>query len=184
MKDIPKSLLLAAFGLLASCGTGVEMPKGSAKGYQSARLTQRDPAGRSITDPTEQQVNALVQKSIARQFTSNGMTYGGDGADLVVAYMIIYQEPGMTAQYDDYFGYGRDAGKISDTAHRRGTLENERPDFFRQAGVVVDVIDARTHKLVYRNFAKSDVVRGASAGTRAARIDAAIAQALQPFFAR
>ena len=65
-----------------------------------------------------------------------------------------------------------------------GALENQRPDFFRQAGVVVDVIDSRTNKLVYRNFAKGDVVMNVSATTRAARIDAAVGEALAPFFGK
>jgi hypothetical protein len=42
----------------------------------------------------------------------------------------------------------------------------------------------RTHKLVYRNIAKGDVIKGASPGTRAARIDAAVGQAVAPFFGR
>jgi hypothetical protein len=110
------------------------------------------------------------------------MAYGSGNADLVVAYMVIYQEPGMTSSYETYFGYGRDASQISDLAHTRGALENQRPDYFRQAGVMIDVIDNRTTKLVYRNFAKGDVIKGASPGTRAARIDAAVAKALAPFF--
>ena len=124
----------------------------------------------------------MIQKSISRQFTSSGMTYGKGGADLVVAYLVIYQEPGMTARYGDYFGYGRDEDEISDRAHTVGALENERPDFFRQAGVVIDVIDSRTNKLVYRNIARGDVVSNHSAATRAARIDSAVADALAPFF--
>ncbi|MEO8616606.1 MAG: DUF4136 domain-containing protein [Luteolibacter sp.] len=173
---------LAAAGVITSCSTGVDMPKGTSKGYHSARLIKRDPQGAVITDATEKQVHGMIQKSIARQFTSRGMSYGNGDSDLVVAYMVIYQEPGMTASYDQYFGYGRDSGKIADLAHTRGALENKRPDFFRQAGVVMDVIDSRTNKLVYRNFAKGDVIKGASASTRAARIDAAVAQTLAPFF--
>lgn len=174
---------IATIGLFA-CSTGVEMPKGTRKGYTSARITVRDPAAPAITDPTEKQVHGMIQKSIARQFTSKGMTYGTGGADLVVAYMVIYQEPGMTANYDQYFGYGRDSGAVADLAHTRGALKNKRPDYFRQAGIVVDVIDSRTNKLVYRNFAKGDVIKGASADTRAARIDAAVGEALQPFFGK
>lgn len=176
----PIALLAASF--LASCSTGVDMPKGSSKGYHSARLVQRDPKARAITDSTEKQVHGMVQKSIASQFHSKGLAYGKAGADLTVAYMVVYQEPGMTATYDEYFGYGRDSGEISDVAHVRGAVDNERPDFFRQAGIVIDVIDTRDHKLVYRNFAKGDVIKGASPSTRAARIDAAVAQALAPFF--
>ena len=171
---------IAAIGLV-SCSTNVNMPKGTSKGYSSARLTMRDPNAPAITDATEKQVHGMIQKSIARQFTSKGMNYGSGGADLVVAYMVIYQEPGMTARYDQYFGYGRDSDAISDLAHTRGALENNRPDYFRQAGVVIDVIDSRTNKLVYRNFAKGDVIKGATASTRAARIDTAVSQALAPF---
>jgi hypothetical protein len=96
--------------------------------------------------------------------------------------MVIYQEPGMTARHDEYFGYGRDSDAISDLAHTRGALENQRPDFFRQAGMIIDVIDSHTNQLVYRGFAKNDVMKGASASTRAARIDAAVGQALASFF--
>ena len=172
-------IAIAALGLV-SCSTSVDMPKGTSKGYTSARLVQRNPNS-PAAGATEQQVHGMIQKSIARQFASKGMAYGKGDADLAVGYMVIYQEPGMTASYDQYFGYGRDSGQISDVAHTRGALENKRPDYFRQAGIVIDVIDARTNKLVYRNFAKGDVIKGASAGTRAARIDAAVGQALAPF---
>lgn len=168
--------------VFTACGPGVDMPKGTSKGYQSARLVKRDPGRPAITNATEQQVNGMIQKSIANQFTAKGLAYGKGDADLTVAYLVIYQEPGMTARYDDYFGYGRNPDEISDLAHTRGALENQRPDYFRQAGVVIDVIDSRTHKLVYRNFAKGDVIKGASADTRAARIDAGVAQALAGFF--
>ncbi len=179
---IPSLIALLAAGFLASCSTGVDMPKGSSKGYQSARLVERDLKARAITDATEKQVHGMVQKSIAGRFAAKGLSYGKPGADLAVAYLVIYQEPGMTATYDDYFGYGRDSGAISDLAHTRGALDSQRPDFFRQAGIVIDVIDTKTNKLVYRNFAKGDVIKGASPSTRAARIDAAVAQALAPFF--
>jgi hypothetical protein len=191
MKSVVRSLLkkllfssavLAAAGLIASCGPQVDMPKGTSKGYKSARLIQRDPNGPAISDGTEKQVHGMIQNSISKQFAAKGMAYGRGDADLVVAYLVIYQEPGMTARYESYFGYGRDTDAIADLAHTRGALENKRPDYFRQAGIVIDVIDSRTHKLVYRNFAKGDVIQGASSGTRAARINSAVAQALAPFF--
>jgi hypothetical protein len=183
MFKTPSRILIAIAALsLISCSTGVDMPKGTSKGYTSARLIQRDPNGPAVTDATEKQVHGMIQNSISKQFTSKGMAYGRGDSDLVVAYMVVYQEPGMTSSYETYFGYGRDANQISDLAHTRGALENQRPDYFRQAGVIIDVIDSRTNKLVYRNFAKGDVIKGASSGTRAARIDAAVAQALAPFF--
>ena len=183
MFKTPSRILIAIAALgLACCSTSVEMPKGTSKGYTSARLIQRDPNGPAVTGATEKQVHGMIQNSISKKFASKGMAYGNANADLVVAYMVIYQEPGMTSSYETYFGYGRDAGRISDLAHTRGALENQRPDYFRQAGVIIDVIDSRTNKLVYRNFSKGDVIKSASSGTRAARIDAAVAQALAPFF--
>lgn len=177
-----RMIALAATGILVSCSASVDMPQGKRGDYQSARLIQRNPNPAVVITPTESQIHGMIQKSIARQFTSRGMSYGKGDADLAVAYLVIYQEPGMTANYDDYFGYGRNAREIADVAHIRGSIESKRPDFFRQAGIVVDVVDSRTGKLVYRNFAKGDVVRGASASTRAARIDQGIASALAPFF--
>lgn len=173
--------LLSAAGLFASCAT-VQQPKGTSKGYHSARLIQRDPSIPVSGNATEQQVHSLIQKSISKQFGSHGLKYGGAGTDLVTAYLVIDQEPGTTAAHPEYFGYGREANQIADFAHTRGWLENKRPDYFHEAGIVVDVIDSHTNKLVYRGFAKGDVIKGASAGTRAARIDNAVAQALTEFF--
>jgi hypothetical protein len=178
-------LILSAVAVLgfASCVPNVDMPKGTSKGYASARLIQRDPSLPAMTNPTEIQVHGMIQKSLARSFSSKGMTYGKGDADLIVAYMVVYQEPGMTADYRDYFGYGRNAGEIATIAHARGVEKNKRPDYFRQAGILIDVVDARTNKLIYRNLAKGDVVKGASPATRASRIDAAVTNALEPFYA-
>jgi hypothetical protein len=179
-----KKLLLplaVATALLVSCAGHVDRPQGTSKGYASARLIQRDPNQPAPSAAIEKQVHGMIQKSLARQFTAKGIQYGKSGADLVVAYLVIYQEPGMTADYRDYFGYGRNADDIAVLAHDRGAL-GSRPEYFRQAGIVIDVIDSRTNKLVYRGFAKNDVVKGASPSTRAARIDAAVAEALAAFF--
>lgn len=177
-------LIAIASFVFASCAPSVDMPKGTSKGYTSARLVKRDPNRPAATSATEIQVHRMIQKSLASRFQAKGLTYGKGDADLTVAYLVIYQEPGMTARYEDYFGYGRDADEIGDVAHTRGALENKRPDYFQRAGILVDVIDSRSNKLVFRNLATGDVVRGASDATRAGRIDAAVGQALEPFFSR
>jgi hypothetical protein len=182
MKFVTLSALALLSLALAACGPSVEMPKGTSKGYTSARLTQRDSEAPPITDAKEQLAHRLIQQSLAKQFAAKGLAYGKRDADLVVAYLVLYQEPGVTSSYPAYFGYGRNAYDITDLAHVRGSVNGKRPDFFRQAGIVVDVIDSRTNKLVYRGFAKGDVIKGASESTRAARIDAGVAQALAGFF--
>ncbi len=183
LKSTLHPLLAIASMAIVSCSTNVEMPKGTSKGYTSARLVQRNPNLKADT-ATQTQVHGMIQKSIAKQFTSHGLSYGRNPAQLTVAYLVIYQEPGMTARYEDYFGYGRSTEEIADQAHTRGVIDNQNPDYFKRAGIVVDVIDSSTNKLVYRNFAAGDVVTGASDATRSARIDAAVGQALAPFFGK
>ena len=184
LKSTIRSLLAIASLAIVSCSTNVDMPKGTSNGYTSARLVQRNPNLTASTTATQSKIHGMIQKSIASQFNSHGLTYGHGNAELTVAYLVIYQEPGMTARYEDYFGYGRSSEEIADLAHTRGVIDNKRPDYFKRAGIVVDVIDARTNKLIYRNFAAGDVVIGASDSTRAARIDTAVGQALAPFFGK
>jgi hypothetical protein len=74
MFNTPSRILTAIAALgLACCSTNVEMPKGTSKGYTSARLIQRDPAGPAVTGATEKQVHGMIQNSISKQFTSKGM---------------------------------------------------------------------------------------------------------------
>ena len=103
-------------------------------------------------------------------------------ADLVVAYLLIIQDNASTLLIDDYFGYGRDAEHIADVAHIRGVVDNQRPDQFERGAIVVDVMDARTNKLVYRNWAKRDIHRGLSDSVRQQRIQEAVNEAMQKFF--
>lgn len=182
MKHISITALALLSAILVSCGPGVDMPKDSSKGYHSARLVKRDPTKSVNSTALENSVNSMIQNSLRKEFTAKGMGYGTSSAELSVAYMVIYQEPGMTATYDDYFGDGQDGVSISELAHDRGLVKSERPEYFKRAGIVVDVMDNRTHKLIYRNFAAGDVVTGTTAATRAARIDAAVANALSGFF--
>jgi hypothetical protein len=134
--------------ILASCGPGIDQPKGTSKGYTSARLTQRNPNLPTISDPVQSGIHGMIQNSLRKQFTAKGLAYGSANADLVVAYLVIYQETGMAASHDEYFGYGRSADAIIDRAHERGVIESKRPDFFRRAGIVIDLIDHKTNKLV------------------------------------
>lgn len=108
------------------------------------------------------------------------MSYGNSNADLTVSYLVLYQEPGMTNQYARYFGYGKNPEEITDRAHIRGVLENERPDYFKRAGLIIDITDNKTGKLVYRNYAVNDVV-GATGSLRAQRVDTAVRNALSEF---
>lgn len=175
-------LPLAAALLLTSCSSSIEMPKGTSKGYQSARLVRRAPNAPGPANAEEQKVHGMIQKALATQFADNGIAYGSSGSDLVVAYLVVYQETGMTTSFDEYFGYASSAEEITDRAHERGVVKGKRTDYYESAGIVIDITDARTNELVYRNYYKSDIVRGTADAARSQRINAAVAQTLAPFF--
>ena len=168
--------------VLNACSSGLEQPKGTSKGYHGARFVRLDPNAPAITDPTEKKVHRMIQNSITGQFTSNGLQFNTAGADLVVAYLVIYQDNAMTTYFSEYFGSGRNAEEISDLAHERGVIKGQRADYFERAGLVVDVINASTNKLVYRNVWVGDMVRDGSDANAAQRVNAAVNTALAPFF--
>ncbi|MGC6465641.1 MAG: DUF4136 domain-containing protein [Akkermansiaceae bacterium] len=175
--------VVSCLGFVSCTSTGgVDMPKGTGKGYTAARLPVLDPNYTVPTSAREDQVHKMIQNSLKANFKANGMGFGQSNSDLIVAYMVIYQELGMTTRSTKYFGNNADTERIAEVAHLKGAVDTGRPDFFQQAGIIVDVMDARTNKLIYRNVAKGDVVKGVSDSTRAQRINGAVTQALAPFF--
>jgi len=154
----------------------------SSKDYTSAKLVNRTPNSSLVLTSKEKQIHNQIQASIKNQFVSHGKSYGQPNSDLIVGYLIILQNNAMTTAYSEYFGYGRDANKITDKAHLKGVIKGVRPDFFERAALLVDVIDAKTNKLVYRNYVLKDVSKGATPEARRQNINAAVNEALAPFF--
>ena len=171
--------LIAAF----VCGcSSVDMPKGTDKGYESARFVKASSATLPYGLEDSPVVNGMVQDAIATQFRGKGFTFGGPSADLIVAYMLIRQTNSSTAMNADHFGHGRDVDAIVGRAHDKGVIKNKSPDEFEAGAVVIDILDARSNELVYRNFAKREVIDVVSDEARRQRIDGAVREALAPFF--
>lgn len=170
---------------ICSCTPTVERAKGTSRGYQSARFveTKRPDRMASATAPEDDPAfNAAVKSAITREFNANKVPVTGGSADLIIAYMLLRQNSVATTYNSDYFGNGRNAMAILEEAHKRGVINNKRPDDFLRGAIVIDVLDARTNKLVFRNYAVRPVISGADAATRQARINSAVSQALAPFF--
>lgn len=159
------------------------MPGGSSKGYSSARFVEA--ASKKITSEAIEdspEIAAAVRASIEANFKSNGFSFGNQGSQLVVAFMLIRQDLVTTAANSDYFGAGRDASEIFDEAHRRGVIKNTRFEEFEAGAIVVDILDAKSNKLIYRDFAKRDIDASATAAQRKQRINTAVTTALAKFF--
>ena len=158
---------------------------GTSRGYQSARFVETQRAQRPASPGAledDPEFNAAVRSSIARKFSSQGIPVTQGSADLIIAYMLLRQNSVATTMNSDYFGRGRDAMAILDEAHKRGVVVNRSPDDFLRGAVLIDVLDARTNKLVFRNIAVRPVTEGVAPAVRQQRLDAAVAEALQPFF--
>ena len=161
---------------------GINLPKGTSKGYRTVRLTAKTPYK---TTPTRyQDGQRWVREAIAGQFRANGLQVVASGpADLLVGHLVVVQDGAMTTSLDEYFGSGIEAKAISDLAHHRGVDETNRAGDFKKAGLVIDVMDARTQKLVFRNYVKRDLLpTGTAAATRRQVVNQAVAETLAPFF--
>lgn len=169
---------------LCSCSSTIEMPKHTSAGYTSARFVVADSRNRVASTAPEQDpaFNAAIKESLRKEFASQGISVGGEQADLIIAYMLIRQNSASTTMNRDYFGNGRNAMTILEEAHERGVIQNKSPDDFIHGAIVIDVLDAQTNKLIFRNFAVRPVTAQVDAATRQRRIDSAVAQALAPFF--
>ena len=170
---------------ICSCAPTVEKAKGTSRGYQSARFVETkrpDRAASATALEDDPEFNAAVRRAIAREFDANKVPMTGGSADLIIAYMLLRQNSVATTMNNDYFGNGRDPMAILEEAHKRGVINNKRPDDFLRGAIVIDVLDARTNKLVFRNYAVRPVTGGLDASARQARINSAVSQALAPFF--
>ncbi|MFC7335719.1 DUF4136 domain-containing protein [Haloferula chungangensis] len=175
------ALSALAFAVI-SCSS-VDMPKGSSKGYTSARLVRPEKPPTYDKDiPNQASANRMIQKSLAANFRANNFQVGEGSSDLIVGYLVLVQNNYSTLALDDYFGYGRDSDAIVDKAQSIGVVKSTRPDAFEAGTIVVDVIDAKTNELVYRGHATRDIFKNTSDASRQANINSAITEALQDFF--
>jgi hypothetical protein len=176
-------IALTALAFAAISCSSVDMPKGTSKGYTSARLVRPDKEPTYDKDiPNQASANRMIQKSLAANFRANNLKVTDGSADLIVGYLVLIQNNFSTLALDDYFGYGRDSDAIVDKAQTLGVVKSTRPDAFESGTIVVDVIDARTNELVYRGHATRDIFKSSSDSARQANINDGVTEALQGFF--
>lgn len=177
-------MLVGVAGVLASCSSSkVAMPKGSSKGFHSVRLVRTTPSTDTRNfDADRKKVNDVIQKAMAAEFTAKGIAVNDGQADLIAAYLIVLQNNAATTTINDYFGSGRNADAIAMAAHEAWVNKGNRVDSFEAGTLVVDLIDAKTNKLVYRNYSRRDIHDNLPESQRRQRVNQMVAEALAPFF--
>ena len=185
MSQIYDRVALIGLGLIASSMCWAMKRGGLAGeivGYARSQETRDIARDLNLCDQVVEGVAAAVKDSIAANFKANGFSFGQKGSQLAVAFMLIRQDLVTTAGNSDYFGSGRDAGEILEEAHKRGVIKNDRFEDFEAGAIVIDILDLKTNKLIYRDFAKRDIDSSATPTQRKQRINAAVTAALAKFF--
>ena len=125
-----------------------------------------------------EQIHALIQDSISRNLASKGLNNVPSGGDVIVAYLVIVGNQVSTEAINTYFGYGRDSSALSDKAHAAYT-SSKNPNYFEAGTLLVDIIDAKTYKLLKRSYVVRPLLANPSAEIRVERIQEAVDAVLQ-----
>lgn len=183
LKNISQIGRLVLLSLLAICFSGctsVPMPKGSSKGYSSVRfIAPNAPLGED-ENPKFVEANAMIKESIAVQMDKHGLKVVEGKADLIVAHLIILQDNTSTSYSNQHYGL-QDFSDIVTLAHKEG-MKKHYPESVQKRALVIDLIDAKTYKLVYRNYTLSGTLANLSEEERQAYITTAVSDTLEKFF--
>ena len=167
--------------VLTSCAT-VDMPQGTGEGYSSVRFVRIDPHVGTDFAESSDQVNDLIQHAITDTFQGQGFEVGTPDADLIVGFLLLIQDNVSTTTIGKHFGYSDDKDKLAALAHKRGVVKGKHAEYYHAGAVVIDLIDAKTNELIYRNFAKRDILRDVTDEQRITRINDAVQEVLEGFF--
>jgi hypothetical protein len=116
-----------------------------------------------------QAIHAIIQDAITRNLAAKGVARAASGGDVTVGYLVIAGNNATTTSLNDYFEYGDDAAELHEKAHKVYTT-SKNPNYFEAGTLVIDVVDAKTFKLLKRGYATRPILRNLPADARAARI--------------
>jgi hypothetical protein len=97
----------------------------------------------------------------------------GSGGDVIVAYLVIVGNNAVTESINTYFGYGRNANELHDQA-QEAYSHSQTPYYFEAGTLLVDIIDAKTYKLLKRAYVTRPLLRNPAAEVRAGNIQEAV----------
>jgi Domain of unknown function (DUF4136) len=177
-----KNTLLLPFTLavLLSAGcssTPTKVSTGTIRAATFSFVAGGAKAAPALADGREQ-VHALIQDSLTRNLAAKGLNKVASGGDLTVAYLVIVGNNASTETINTYFGYGRDDFELSDKAQKAYT-ESKNPNYFQAGTLLVDLIDAKTYKVLKRAYVTRPLLSNPTAEVRAERIEEAVSAVLK-----
>jgi hypothetical protein len=122
---------------------------------------------------SREQIHAVIQESISRNLASKGLNKVASGGDVIVAYLVILGNNASTEAISTYFGYGRGASALHEKA-QDAYSHSKNPNYFEAGTLLIDIVDAKTYKLLKRSYVVRPLLRNPSAEVRAERIQEAV----------
>ncbi len=165
--------LLSGALLFTGCSstpTGVDTGKIPAATFS---FVSRNPGSAPDFSDNREQIHSMIQSSITRNLAAKGVSRKASGGDITVAYLVIAGNNASTEAIDTYFGYGRDSSALHEKAHEAYT-GSKNPGYFKTGTLLIDIIDAKTFKLLKRSFTARPILRNVPANVRAERIQEAV----------
>jgi hypothetical protein len=172
--NIRKFAVLVSCLALAGCSTPTSVDTGAVK----ARTFDFVAPGKADFADDSASTHTLIQAAIEDTLEGKGLSRIDGGGDVKVAYLVLVGNNVSTVAINDYFGYGRDDEALAALAHRASAVENNDPDYYEAGALVIDIIDAGTHKLLRRDHVVRPLFRNTPPDVREARIRDAVAEAL------
>ena len=118
-------------------------------------------------------VHTAIQGAITQDLGKRGLKQVPTGGDITVAYLVIVGNNVSTAMINDYFGYGRDSAKLQELATKAYT-NSKNPNYFEAGTLVVDLLDSKSGKLLFRNYVVRPTLRDPSPEIREHNISEAV----------
>lgn len=167
------SLLAGLAGLCAGCSSvPTKVDTGPIHAATFSFIARSSKPGLTFADDRAS-LHTMIQEAITRNLAGKGLTQVASGGDVTVAYLVIVGNNASTMAINDYFGYGRDASALHDKAHNAYN-SSKNPNYFEAGTLLVDIIDAKTYKLLKRSYVVRPLLRNPSAEVRAERIQEAV----------
>ena len=171
------TLNLAAL-LLAGCSsTPTKVDTGPIRANSFSFVANRARTAPGFADSREP-IHAMIQDSISRNLAGRGLNKLDSGGDVTVAYLVVVGNNASTEIINTYFGYGRDDSALHDKAHAAYN-SSKNPNYFQAGTLLVDIIDAKTYKLLKRSYVVRPLLRNPAAEVRAERIQEAVDEVLK-----
>ncbi|MGB0258906.1 MAG: DUF4136 domain-containing protein [Coraliomargarita sp.] len=177
-----KHLLLILSATLAAAFIGcksVDTPKGTSAGYSSFRLYRELPSNSAHFANKDDQAHAVIQKEIVSSLKQGGLKETGDDAELIVAYLVLIQDNAASTAIDNY--YVNSGSEILSYAHEQVAVKGNYSRDFKAGTLIIDVIDAKERKLIYRNYASKQIAEELEGAAREARIKSVVDEAIAAF---